>query len=519
MSTGTMTTETTGSVAELLAAAAADAADTVALRCGEDSLTYAELNAAVRRGAAAWHRHGLGAADRVAVWAVNTLDCAVAMLSVVVAGGVLVPLNPRYTAAEVAAILHRAGCRFMIAPDHHRGRPLAVEAAAIVAPHQLVRLGTEGPDHVARWADLVAAAPAGTGPPPGATEHVVVQFTSGTTGAPKGALLRQQPLVASAATWTRNVGLRRGDVFPVTYPLAHVGGFKTGLISPFHGRATVVLIPQVSRASVVDLVRGGEVTVLSAPPTIQGYVLDARSSGRLPENLSIRIAVIGSAVVPPDLVRGLVDELGVRDVVVAYGLTEATGVCTMTRLGDPVGLVRETVGAPIDGVEVRVAPGSARRGPGNTGELEVRGATVMTGYLDDPRGTEEVLRGDWLRTGDLAWIGEDGYVRIVGRARELILVGGFNVYPAEVEHVLTEHPGVREAAVVGVPDARLGEVPVGFAVADEVRGEELIAWARERLADFKVPRHLWILDALPRGAVGKVAKSELTRLAAERLDA
>lgn len=507
-----------GSVADLLEHAAEDAAGTVALRCGTDSLTYPELNAAVRQGAAAWRRHGLETGDRVAVWAVNTLDCAVAMLSVVVACGVLVPLNPRYTATEAAVILRRAGCRFVLVPDAYRDRPLAVDAAAIVPLDRLVCLGVDGPDGCARWPDLLAAAFAGPDRF-GVAEHAVVQFTSGTTGVPKGALLRQRPLLSTAATWTRNVGLRRGDVFPVTYPLAHVGGFKTGLISPFHGRATVVLLPHVSRTSVVDLVRRGEVTVLSAPPTVQGYVLDARRSGELPAAPGIRAAVIGSAVVPPDLVRGLAGELGVRDVIVAYGLTEATGVCTMTRRGDPLGLVCETVGAPIDGVAVRLASGSVRRGQDNVGELEVRGANVMVGYLDDPAGTAEVHRGGWLRTGDVAWIGEDGYVRIVGRARDLILVGGFNVYPAEIERVLTAHPGVREAAVVGVPDARLGEVPVGFAVADGVREEHLLAWARKRLADFKVPRNLWLVDALPRGAVGKVAKAELTRLAAERLAA
>jgi len=519
-----MSRPTIGSVADLLAGAALDSPDTLALRCGTDRLTYAELDATVRRGATAWRRHGLETGDQVAVWAVNTLDCAVSMLSVVVAGGVLVPVNPRYTAVEAAAIVRRADCRFMVAPDTFRDRPLATEAAAIVAPHQLVSLGATAPDHGVRWADLLAAAPEETDSS-GTAEHAVVQFTSGTTGAPKGALLRQRPLVATAATWARNVGLRRGDVFPTTYPLAHVGGFKTGLISPFHARATVVLIPHVSRASLVELVGGGAVTVLNAPPTVQSYVLDAHRSGELPEHLNIRTAVIGSAVVPPDLVRGLVTELGVRDVVVAYGLTEATGVCTMTRLGDPPELGSQTVGAPIDGVEVRIATGSSRspdsprRGPDHTGELEVRGANVMAGYLDDPAATDEVLRDGWLRTGDVAWIGEDGYVRIVGRARELILVGGFNVYPAEIEHVLREHPGVREAAVVGVPHERLGEVPVGFVVAEGVPAEGLLDWARNRLADFKMPRHVWFVDALPRGAVGKVAKPELTRLARERLAA
>ncbi|OLF13910.1 hypothetical protein BLA60_01625 [Actinophytocola xinjiangensis] len=496
-------------LADLLADAAEDSPTTAALRCGADRLTYAELATTVRRGAAAWLALGLAPGERVAAWAVNTLDCAVAMLSVVVAGGALVPLNPRYTPAEASAILARAGCRFLLVPDAFRDRPLATEAAAFVAPQRLVRLGgPAGPG--LRWSDLLGPAEHGGTP----VEHAVVQFTSGTTGTPKGAVLRQAPLVATAATWAATVGLRRADVFPVTYPLAHVGGFKTGLLSPFHARATAVLLPHVSRASVVELVGGGEVAVFNAPPTVQGYVLDALRAGELPADPGVRTAVIGSAVVPPDLVRALRAELGVRDVVIGYGLTEATGVCTMTRPGDPPDLPETSIGAPIEGVEVRIA-GRDERGPDQVGELEVRGANVMAGYLDDPAATAEVVHDGWLRTGDLAWLGVDGNVRIVGRARELIIVGGFNVYPAEVEHALREHPAVREAAVVGVPHERLGEAPAAFVVAD---GEpDLLGWARGRLADFKVPRHLWFVDALPRGAVGKVAKPELTRLARTRL--
>jgi len=310
------------------------------------------------------------------------------------------------------------------------------------------------------------------------------------------------------------VGLRRGDVYPVLYPLAHVGGFKTGVISAFHARATSTLVPQVSSASIVEIVRSGRVAVLNAPPTAQAYVLAARRSGALPGELGIRTAVIGSATVPPALVRGLVEDLGVADVVIGYGLTEATGVCTMTRRGDPLELVSGTIGRPIDGVEVRVNPTGDGAADG-VGELEVRGANVMAGYLDDPAATAEAMHDGWLRTGDLGWIGPDGYVRLAGRTRDLVIVGGFNVYPVEIEHALVDHPAVREVAVVGLPDSRLGEVTAAFVVGGGIEPDALLAWCRERLANFKVPRHLWLVDELPRNAMGKIVKTDLARRAAE----
>jgi acyl-CoA synthetase (AMP-forming)/AMP-acid ligase II len=329
-------------------------------------------------------------------------------------------------------------------------------------------------------------------------------------------------MIATSGTWAGVIGMGRGDVYPVTYPLAHVGGFKTGLISVFQARATAVLLPVVSRATVVDLLRRTPATILNAPPAALGYVLDAvRAGDDLPGARSVRVVVIGSAIVPPDLVRALLDEIGVGDVVVAYGLTEATGVVTMTRPGDPVDLVCETIGASIEGCEVRISPDSRPEADADhprIGELEVRGASVMVGYLDDPEATAETMHDGWLRTGDLGWIGDDGYVRIVGRSRDMVIVGGFNVYPAEIEQVLAAHPDVAEAAVVGVPDQRLGEVPVAFVRAGDgrtVRTDDLLLWCRQRLANFKVPRRVAVVDDLPRGAVGKVAKGQLREMALE----
>ena len=498
---------------ELLTAAAADAADVPAMRYLDRTLTYRELDAAVRAGAAAWQSLGLRPGDRVGVWSPNTLDCAIALLAVVRAGGLIVGINARYTDSEAADLVRRAGCRFVAASRASHGRDLAAAAATFAGEGGATALSTVvGLED--DWPRLVAEAGPMTPVPP--SELAAIQYTSGTTGRPKGAMLRQAPIIGTSATWARIVGLGRGDVYPVLYPLAHVGGFKTGLIATTHARATIVLLPVVSATSIVEVVAGGGVTVLNAPPTAQAYVLAARRAGQLPGDLGIRTVVCGAATVPPDLIRGMLDEVGVTTFINGYGLTEATGVCAMTRPGDPMDVVTGTIGRPIDGVEARVRPATDETSqPGGPviGELEVRGYNVMAGYLDDPEATAEAIVDGWLRTGDLGWIDDAGNIHIAGRSKDLVIVGGFNVYPAEIEHTLVEHPAVVEAAVIGVPDERLGEVTAAFVVANAtVSPDELVSWCRQRLANFKVPRQVRLVDDLPRTAAGKISKRDLASL-------
>jgi acyl-CoA synthetase (AMP-forming)/AMP-acid ligase II len=213
--------------------------------------------------------------------------------------------------------------------------------------------------------------------------------------------------------------------------------------------------------------------------------------------------------------------LGLQLVVTAYGLTETTGVCTMTRPGDPIDVVAETSGRPIEGVDVRIINESGEAVPaGSRGEIAVRGIGLMRGYLDDPEATDASMRDGWLATGDVGWIGEDGNLRIVDRLKDMVVVGGFNVYPAEVERVLLEHDAVSQAAVIGLPDVRMGEVPGAFVVPVQgaaIDVDSLVVYLGERLAKFKVPRTVWLVDGLPMNAAGKVAKAELRSDAASRL--
>jgi HIP---CoA ligase len=523
-----------GTIAAELAAAAVHSPDRPSIWFDGRQLSFADLHELVRAAARGLIAAGVAPGDRVAVWAPNTLDAAIVLLAVPVASAVTVPMNTRYRPREVCAIVESAGARVLLAPGTFLGRDYAGEAVQSCPGVRVVSFGshprgatpwpellTAGHDHDAELNERIAAqAP---------DDVAVIQYTSGTTGRPKGAALRQGPMLDTARTWTGIVGLEPDDCYPVLYPLAHVGGFKTGLLTTLVRRTRVILFPVVDTDSLVQVISTHQPTVFNGPPPVLRSVLDAIAAGRLNPATRIRTVVTGSAIVPANLVTDLRAILGVADVINGYGLTEATGVCAMTRRGDPVELVCTTLGRPIDGVEVRIAPadntGSSDTGD-RVGEIEVRGRNVMIGYVDDPAATAEVMDDGWLRTGDIGFIGSDGYIRIVGRAKDMVVVGGFNVYPAEVEHVLAEHPAIVEAAAVGIPDQRLGEVVAAFVVrapggtgGTDNAGDtatlraELAAWCRERLANYKVPRRIDVLASLPRGAVGKVAKDELRRAA------
>jgi acyl-CoA synthetase (AMP-forming)/AMP-acid ligase II len=347
-----------------------------------------------------------------------------------------------------------------------------------------------------------------------------VQYTSGTTGAPKGAMLRHGAMVETTQRWAEVVGLTVGDCYPVVSPFSHIGGHKTGLLACLVAGATTGPVATFDPDSFERMVAEHDVTVVQGPPTLFHALIERARQGS-DALATLRVGVTGAAVIPPTLVRDMLHVLGLQLVVTAYGLTETTGVCTMTRPGDPIDVVAETSGRPIEGVEVRIVDESgASLPPGSRGEIAVRGIGVMQGYLDDPEATRATMHGDWLATGDVGWVGEDGNLRIVDRLKDMVVVGGFNVYPAEIERVLLEHPAVAQAAVIGLPDPRMGEVPGAFVVPAAgavIEVASLVAYVGEQLAKFKVPRTVWVVDRLPLNAAGKVAKAELRSDAAIRL--
>jgi acyl-CoA synthetase (AMP-forming)/AMP-acid ligase II len=339
-----------------------------------------------------------------------------------------------------------------------------------------------------------------------------VLFTSGTTGRPKGVMTTHRQNVLTYLGWSQRTGLTRGDRYLIISPMFHCFGYKAGVLACLLRGATMVLQPVFDVAETLRLIQDETITVLPGPPTIFTTLLEA--PGRDRHDLSsLRLAVTGAATVPVALVRRVRAEL-FPVVVTAYGLTESCGTVTVCRADDDDETIARTAGRPIDGVEVRVV-GADRRPlpPGQDGEVLVRGYNVMLGYLDDPRATADTVDDQgWLATGDVGHLDDGGRLTLTGRLKEMFVVGGFNVYPAEIEQLLSRHDAVSEAAVVGVADERLGEVGRAYVTlrpGAESTPAELTAFCREHLANFKVPREVVVLDAFPRNAAGKIRKTEL----------
>ncbi len=501
--------------------AAARFGDRPAVTDGEVRLTFADLLQRVRRTAASLVELGLQPGERVAIWAPNSWRWEVAGLAVTYAGGVLVPLNTRYTGHEVVDVLGRISARAVIVADGFLDRTQTAELARAAAEAGLtlprvLPVATEGDavldDLDELWEDRLAEADA-------RAESVTpddvadILFTSGTTGRSKGAQSAHRQTVAAARIWGEVGELSPDDRYLVVSPFFHSFGYKVGIVTALIYGAMVVPVAVYDPRRALALIQEHRITVLPGAPTIYQTLLDApeRSEHDLS---SLRLAVTGAAVVPVVLVERMQTELSFELVFTAFGMTECV-VGTMCRRGDPDELVATTCGRVVPGLELRIArPGSNDPLPtGEEGELLFRGDLVMLGYLDDPAATAEAIDADgWLHTGDVGRVDEQGYLKITDRLKDVFFVGGFNVYPAEVEQVLARLEGVAETAVVGVPDERLGEVGKAYVVrrpGADLTESDVLAYAKERLANFKVPRSVEFLDALPRNLAGKILKTEL----------
>ena len=319
--------------------------------------------------------------------------------------------------------------------------------------------------------------------------------------------------------WCDMAGLVAGDRYLVVNPFFHMFGYKAGCLASLMQGATIIPKAVFDVEEVLRTVDEETVTVLPGPPTLYQSILDHPGRDRFDVS-SLRVAVTGAADIPVDLIRRLNEELPFQTIITGYGLTEA-GTVTGTGPDDDFTTIATTVGRARPGLEIRIADDNGVAQPvGEPGEVLVRGYSVMRGYLDDPEETARAVDPEgWLHTGDLGTLDEQGCLRIVGRKKDMFIVGGFNAYPAEIENLLLAHPAVSRVAVVGMPDERLGEVGMAFVVVApgaELRPEELIEWARAAMANYKVPRAVEIVDDLPVNATGKVEKEVLRARAAER---
>ncbi|MFF8016317.1 FadD3 family acyl-CoA ligase [Streptomyces sp. NPDC007929] len=522
-----------GSVPDLVRTAAERYADVEAVVEGRTRVTYAELGARVERSAAACLATGIEPGDRVAIWAPNSLDWIVAALGAVSAGAVLVPLNTRFKGAEAADVLRRSGARLLFVTGTFLGTSYvaSLRRAATDGPgpgplpglpalkHAVV-LSEDAPASFLTWKDFLAGGE-GVGTADVGDRSAAVQgnwpsdivFTSGTTGRPKGAVITHDQTLRAYDIWAGLAGLTRGDRYLIVNPFFHTFGYKAGVIACLMRGATMIPQPVFNVSTVLANIAAERISVLPGPPTLLQSLLDhpARDAHDLS---ALRLVVTGAAVVPLRLVERLRTELGVGTVLTAYGLSEASGLVTMCRRGDDPTVIASTSGRAVPGTRIRVVDAENRPlPPGLPGEVLVRGFNVMSGYYEDERATAEVLTPDgWLRTGDIGVLDRAGNLRITDRLKDMFIVGGFNAYPAEIEQLLGLHPDVADVAVIGVPDARLGEVGRAYVVRRPgalLTADDLIAWSRREMANYKVPRTVEFVAELPRNASGKVVKGAL----------
>ena len=456
--------------------------DAEAVVDGNLRLTFTELVARVRVAAGAFASLGVEKGDRVAIWAPNSAEWIVAAFGLLTAGGVLVPVNTRFKAGEAHDIITRSGAKAVLVQKGFLGLDFAEPPGVPMIDLRSDFLASGSPFERESSSDDVCD----------------ITFTSGTTGRPKGVLMTHAQTLRLYAEWCDLADLRRGDRYLIVNPFFHIFGYKAGCVASLIRGATILPVPVFDVDRVLELIEREKVTMLPGPPTLYHSLLDAAGDRDMS---SLRAAVTGAADIPVELIRRVREELPFRSIMTGYGLSEA-GTVTASRPGDSFEDIATTVGTPCDGVEVRIAADS---------EVLVRGYTVMKGYLDDPAATAAAVEPDgWLHTGDLGALDEAGRLRILGRKKDMFIVGGFNAYPAEIENFLLEHPAVGQVAVIGVPDERLGEVGKAFVVPrSPVSAEDLITWSRDRMAGFKVPRFVEFLESLPLNDSGKVLKDQL----------
>jgi len=501
---------------------------------GDLRLSYGELAVEARRTARAYLAAGVRPGDRVAIWAPNRGEFILALLGAQVVGASVVPLNTRYRGHEARTVLDRARASVLVLCNGFLGADylsMLAQSAEPEAPagdhpvaglphlHTVVDLDSGGSPGTVGWAEFLAGADRVSAEQLAEAEATVtpdtvcdILFTSGTTGIPKGVMSAHRQTIGVADVWATGASLSEADRYAIVNPFFHGFGYKAGVIAALCAGTSIHPVLTFDPVGLMQLVERERITVLPGAPTI---FLTLINHPRLSEFdlSSLRFAIAGAASVPETLFEQMLDILGFETVAQAYGLTECV-VATQSRPGEDPRHVAETTGPACPGIEIRIVDPEGNDLPvGTDGEILLRGDNVMLGYFEDEAATAAVVDADrWFHTGDIGRLDEHGCLKITDRIKDMFIVGGFNVYPAEVESVLCSHPDIVEAAVIGVDDERMGALGRAYlalrpgATIDEAA---LTAYCRERLANFKVPREFVAIGEFPRNASGKILKKDL----------
>jgi acyl-CoA synthetase (AMP-forming)/AMP-acid ligase II len=517
------------SIPALIAWSTREFADLNAIRDGEITLTYEQLGELVDQAARALIASGVEAGDSVSVWAPNCWQWVVAGLAASRAGAVLVPVNTRFKGNEAAYVLNAASVKILFVADGFLDTSYSGSLANENIPslEVIVDLQSGAAQNTIGFEDFMARG-ANSSPDQQAeverrsaavtpTDINAIMFTSGTTGHPKGVLIRGGAIIRVFYAYGQALGVEPSYPYLLVNPYFHAFGYNSGIIVCLMFGATNLPVAIYDPEAVLATIERERVAVFPGPPALFQGLLNHPNLATFDVS-SLRSCVTGAASIPVEMIVDMGERLGFETIITAYGMTETSGLAAYTKPGDSPELIATTSGCAPDGVELRVVDDAGKDvAPDTEGELLVRGFQVTPGYLDAPEQTAEAIDADgWLHTGDIAVMNTLGYIDITDRKKDMFIIGGFNAYPAEIERMLIEHPLVGMASVIGIPDERMGEVGAAFIVPspDATPTEhEIIEWCREYMANYKVPRHVWIVDELPLTASNKVRKPELRDMA------
>ncbi len=494
-------------LASLLTESAGRSPGAPAIRLGEVELSYGDLDDRSARLATLLAENGVQPGDRVGVMLPNVPEFPIAYYGVLRAGAIVVPMNVLLKRREIAFYLEDSGAKLLLAWKGFCGeaRDGAADAGA-----ELIEVESE-----AFAATLAEHQPTAGLAETGEDDTAVILYTSGTTGKPKGAELTHANLARNADVSSRTTSeIAAGDVVLGALPLFHSFGQTVAMNASLSVGACLTLVPKFDPGEALATMQRDGVTHFYGVPTMYGALLHHPERESF-DTSSLRICITGGASMPVEVLRGFEDAFGAK-VMEGYGLSETSPVACSNHPDKE--RKAGSIGTPIEGVEMRVVNENDEPvAQGEVGEIVIRGHNIMKGYWQRPDATEEAMRGGWFHSGDMARVDEDGFFYIVDRKKDLIIRGGYNVYPREVEEVLYEHPKIREAAVVGVPHDQWGE-EIGAAVVlhdgEEAGPEEISAYVKDRIAAYKYPRLVWFLDELPKGPTGKILKREIETPAA-----